>query len=440
MPATSILSIYPATIFVGESANLVYFSPDGDQLCTVSGDSQSSIVTPTTAGTQTYTITCPLDGGGMTSSSAMLTTLPPGNAYANFVMVSNTAAGGGATVDPNLVNPWGIYANSAFEGEDGADPVAALAINGASTGLDEVFFGSLPATPALFPAGFAPTGIVFGFAGLGEFQIPRNPCVIDLVAVSTSGQLAGWASNFGCPPGETTSATATIAYTANDGAVYTGLTWVEIAQGTIQSPAYVGGALYAADFHNAKIDVFNGSLAKSEAPFPFTDPTLPPGYAPFNVQAICAPYFNTIGFTYVYVTYAQRDPQNPDSPAIGAGLGLVDIFASNGKFLTRLIPPGGELNAPWGVVLAPADFGGLSNALLIANHGDGHINGYDPTTGKFLGSVLDPTGAPLVVPGIRGIAFPDEQNFSVEVQGNDALFYTAGDAVQGTAGMVYVIR
>jgi uncharacterized protein (TIGR03118 family) len=130
--------------------------------------------------------------------------------------------------------------------------------------------------------------------------------------------------------------------------------------------------LYATDFHNNKVDVFDKSFAKVVTSGGFTDPTLPAGYAPFGIQAV------TIGTTVsIIVTYAQQDSKK-QSNVSGAGLGLVDVFDTNGKFLQHLVATGGALNSPWGVALAPTGFGSLAKMVLIGNFGDGVINGYDP--------------------------------------------------------------
>src|SRR5262249_15169059 len=108
--------------------------------------------------------------------------------------------------------------------------------------------------------------------------------------------------------------------------------------------------LYAADFHNNKIDVFNGSYAKVTAPGGFVDPNLPAGYGPFGIQAID---------NVIYVAYAQHG--DGDDEKAGAGLGLVDRFDADGHFVKRVVSTGGALNAPWGMAHAPADFGSVSN-------------------------------------------------------------------------------
>jgi uncharacterized protein (TIGR03118 family) len=432
MSTGQLLSVYPTKIYLGESAIFSWSPPDEDQPCTGSGAwaVPTTLITPTAVGTSTYIITCPLDSGSTTTSSVTLTVVPAGNQWANYVLVSNAASGGGAQIDPNLVNPWGIDANEFFESESTGSPVAAVAINGFNTNVDYVFYGQLSPVPVHFPANFAPTGILIPN---GSVTVNGQGCQLQLIAASTSGQIAGWdgAADLCLTPGETPPATAVIAYTASDGAVYTGL-----------SQAVTD--LLAADFHNSKIDVFDQNIRKQSSvgsSAPFTDPTLPPNYAPYNAQAIFSESFSTNEGTFVFVTYAQRDPHSPDSAAIGAGLGLVDVFDISGNFVRRLISPGGALNAPWGVALAPGDFGSLSNDLLVANYGDGHINAYNPTTGQFIGAVVDASGSPMAVPGLRGITFANEES-SIDKQGNDVLFYTAAGAGQneGAVGNIFVMR
>src|SRR5262249_6017088 len=148
------------------------------------------------------------------------------------------------------------------------------------------------------------------------------------------------------------AANAIIAYTATDGAVYKGL-----------AVAGDNGAnfLYATDFHNKKVDVFDKTFQKVQVTGDFADATLPAGYAPFGIQAV-----TTGTTTILYVTYAQTVAGSNDN-ANGAGLGLVNTFDTKGTLLKHLVATGGKLNAPWGVALAPADFGTLAGTILIGN-------------------------------------------------------------------------
>ncbi|MGH8260998.1 MAG: TIGR03118 family protein, partial [Steroidobacteraceae bacterium] len=151
----------------------------------------------------------------------------------------------------------------------------------------------------------------------------------------------------------------------------------------------------------------------------FADPSLPKGYAPFGIQAITVQ-----SQTLIYVTYAEQTaPDNRDETS-GAGLGLVNVFDTAGTLKSHLVPVGGKLDAPWGIALAPANFGTLSNALLIGNFGDGVINGYDPSSGAYIGTVSDANAQPIANPGLWGIAFGN----GAHNQPATTLYFAAGVA------------
>ena len=184
--------------------------------------------------------------------------------------------------------------------------------------------------------------------------------------------------------------TAIVAYNSVDGADYKGLAIAN--NGT-------ANFLYAADFRNRKIDVFDKNFVKVTASGGFTDPTLPAGFAPYNIQAL-----SLAGTTVLVVTYAKQDGTgHVEIP--GAGEGLVNTFDLNGTLLKHLVPRGAQLNAPWGVAVAPANFGTLSNALLVGNFGDGRINGFDATTGAFIHAISNASGAPIANSGLWGLWF-----------------------------------
>jgi uncharacterized protein (TIGR03118 family) len=122
------------------------------------------------------------------------------------------------------------------------------------------------------------------------------------------------------------------------------------------------------------------------------------------------------------VTYAQPDPVTHEKT--GAGLGLVDVYDKQGNLLSHLIPVGGALDAPWGVAMAPSNFGKFSNMLLVGNFGDGKINVYDPATGALAGTVSNNDGSAIVVPGLWALQFGNDLNH----EPSNTLFYTAGPA------------
>src|SRR5262249_43067402 len=143
----------------------------------------------------------------------------------------------------------------------------------------------------------------------------------------------------------------------------------------------------------------------------FADPHIPKGYAPFNIEELGGK---------LYVTYAQQDKHAADN-VDGAGKGFVDVFDNNGTLLKRLVSRG-SLNAPWGLALAPPDFGKFSNALLVGNFGDGRISAFDPNTGQFLGQMRDTSGRPIRIDGLWGLRF----GFGYPVGDGNVLFFAAG--------------
>jgi uncharacterized protein (TIGR03118 family) len=216
------------------------------------------------------------------------------------------------------------------------------------------------------------------------------------------GQIAAWNS----------STTAVTQFTASDGARYTGLT-----SGTIGPNSF----LYAADFHNQKIDAFNSSFAKTSLSGSFTDPSgVPSNYAPYNIQ--------NIG-NKLYVEYAKIDAVT-HLASQAPNQGIVDVFDTAGNFLQRLATDL-ELDSPWGITLAPSNFGQFSNDLLVGNNGDGTIDAFDPFSGAFLGKLLDDLGNPLTNAGLWALAFrtggpgfdPSTLYFTAGINGQlDGLF------------------
>jgi len=428
MPGASVsVTVKPTTISVGQSAVVTWTSNTGTN-CTASGAWSGSLaatgtqtVTPTAAGTETFTLNCSGGSYGGGKGSATLT-VTAATAFSLTRLVADTAGGTAGTTDTNLVNPWGVSIPS------GTAP-AWVANNHTETST--LYDGNGKPQPhaaplvVSFPTGgggisFDPTGIVFngsttdfmvtsaGKSGPGKFLFDGE-----------GGMIAGW--------NPTVDATHAVSmYTDAGGAVYKGLA---VAQNAGKS------FLYATDFHNGKVDVFNSAFAKqttSATAFTFADPAVPAGYAPFGIQAIAN---GTAGATQIYVTYAkQQAPDNHDN-ANGAGLGYVDIYDTNGKLIKQLVAAG-ALNAPWGLALAPSDFGSLSGTLLVGNFGDGNINAYDAAAGTLVGTVKDSSGKAIATPGLWGIVFGNDANN----QPHNTLFFAAGtnDEANGSYGRIDV--
>jgi len=172
--------------------------------------------------------------------------------------------------------------------------------------------------------------------------------------------------------------------------------------------------LFAADFHNNKVEVFDEQFHQINA---FTDPSLPKRFAPFNVARLNG---------LLYVSFAKRE-KGGDDDVHGPGLGYVDVFGGRGGLIKHLIA-NGPLNAPWGMTIAPKGFGGFSGALLVGNFGNGQINAFDPKTGEFLGTLMRPGGRPLKIDGL----------WALEAGPGIAVTFSAGpnDESDGLVGQI----
>ena len=421
MAPTVTMSLSANSITLGQSATITW-SSTGATTCSESGAwstanvamSGSTAVTPAAAGTDTYTMTCSGSYGSTPKSVTLTVTGSGAGPYSLTALVADTKGTAAQTVDPNLVNPWGLSM--------AAGAPVWTANNGTQTST--LYDGNGKAQPTGSPlvvklaAGFAPTGIVANISGGFTVASGANSAPAQFIYAGASGMLAGWAQ--GVDP-----ANAITTYTDAGGAVYKGLAIADNGGTTF---------LYAADFHNNKIDVFNSSWVKqvpSANSFSFTDSTLPKGYAPFGVQAINN---GSGGATQIYVAYAMQTAPGNVVSTPGAGLGLVDVFDTNGALLTHLIPSGGKLNSPWGIALAPKDFGALSGDLLVGNFGDGTINAFDASSGKWLAALSDSNNNPIALPGLWGIVFGNDFGN----QPHNTLFYASGpnDQANGSYGRI----
>jgi uncharacterized protein (TIGR03118 family) len=325
-------------------------------------------------------------------SLAIACALPHGAAAQNAYVQSNLVSdipGLAANTDTNLLNPWGIAfsATSPFWISDNHGGVSTL-YN--SAGTPQTLVVPIPSPAGLNPLG-APTGIIFN--GTTNFVVASN-AVARFIFSTEDGTIVGWSAASGALVKADRSAA---------GAIYKGL-----AIGSSGGSNY----LYATDFHNGKVDIFDDNYNPVALSGSFTDPAIPAGYAPFGIQNVGG---------QLLVTYALQDAAAEDDVA-GPGHGYVDVFDMNGN-LVRPFYVQGVLNSPWGIVQAPMGFGPFGGALLIGNFGDGHINAFDPATGSWMGTLNDATGNnPLEIQGLWGLVFGNGGN------GGDPhkLYFTAG--------------
>jgi uncharacterized protein (TIGR03118 family) len=211
-----------------------------------------------------------------------------------------------------------------------------------------------------------------------------------------------------------------VADNSGSGAVYKGLAIARLTNGTPE--------IYAANFHAGVVDVFDPQFQYVGS---FTDTNLPAGFAPFNIKRF--------GDT-LFVTFALQGPGAHDDQA-GPGNGYVDVFAPDGTLL-RSFAAQGALNSPWGLAVAPANFGQFGKALLVGNFGDGMINAYDLSTGNLLGHLTRLDGSDLVIEGLWGLDFPRQGLFGEDNASgfeHSRLYFTAGihDEADGLFGFIY---
>ncbi len=329
----------------------------------------------------------------------------------NLVSDGSVTADNPSGPDANLVNPWGIAFN----------PFGPVWLSDNGTNLSTLYDGAghiIPLVvaipgPANSAEGGAPTGIVFNGSTL---IVPTNFVVTNGTArapalflfATEQGTISGWT-----PGVDRTHAFNGVDNSAS-GAIYKGLAL---------SAGGTGILLYATDFHNRRVDVFDGAFKPVQVSGGFTDPNIPANFAPFGIQAINGD---------IYVTYAQQDAAKVDD-VHGRGLGYVDAFDANGNLLQR-VAVRGFLNAPWGVALAPAGFGMFANRLLIGNFGDGRINAFDAATGRWVGMLSGSDRRPLKIDGLWGLAFGN----GFAGQQIDSLYFTAGpgDEEHGVYGVI----
>lgn len=354
-----------------------------------------------------------------------------GQHYTQTNLVSSTA-GAAAVTDPEFINTWGLArsSDSVWWISENVSGVVAL-YNGA--GMEQSLAVTIPPadpTNKNTPKG-SPTAGVFNGSQTDFFLAPGKPAVFLFATVD--GTIAGWNPGVGLAPGASPPSThAVTVVKTTDGSAYTGLT-----------SAFIDGKpyLYAANFAKGRVDVYDNAFhlvhpmqsqsktvsSNNDSPFSessFVDENLPGSYVPFNVKAIG----NDIVVTYVL--HQQGSPFETDGP----GLGFVDIFSSTGELFRRL-EHGDWLNAPWGIVVAPFDFGRFSHDLLIGQfagggntQSSGFIAAYDLATGKFDGLLRDASGKPLAINGVWSLSVgnvsPNNRDSAADPA--EQVYFTAG--------------
>jgi uncharacterized protein (TIGR03118 family) len=306
-----------------------------------------------------------------------------------------------AVTDPHLVNPWGLSrsATSPWWVADNGTGLSTL-YNGA--GAIQALVVTVPNVAGVKDPS-APTGTVFNGVATDFLVAPGQPA--RFLFVTEEGTISGWNSG----------PSAVLMVDNSSTAVYKGL-----------ALASSNGAnfLYAANFKAGTVDVFDNTFKPvTLAAGAFQDRRLPKEYAPFNVQSVGAS---------IYVTFAKREAGSIDE-VHGPGKGFVDVFSPEGVLQKRL-RWGPWFNAPWGVALAPAGFGRLSNLILVGQFGSGKIAAFDPANGEFRGLVRGAHGRPLAIDGLWALSFGNGASAGPAT----TLFFTTGldDEAHGLFGTI----
>jgi len=325
----------------------------------------------------------------------------------------NNADGSAVAIDPNLKNAWGLARGAS----------TPWWVNNEGTGTSTLYSGAGAIVPLVVTVPNAkgatgpssPTGIIFN--GTADFNITGNKSTNPAVFIfaTKNGTISAWGPPatpvmMGMP---NTSTAMNEVDESKNGALFTGLTWIE-----------VGGHhfLLAANFSQNRIEMFGANFS----PIPlskdqFDDDNLPSDFAPYNVQAISG---------FVVVTYAKQNAKKSAADDnCGEQCGFVDLFTTRG-LLVRRLQSGPWLRAPWGAALAPQDFGFFSHDLLIGNRFGGTISAYDVATGHFLGNLLDANDQPIAIDGLWALEFDNRGKNQAGTQttpsNGPALFFAAG--------------
>ena len=338
------------------------------------------------------------------------------------------------TVDPNLLNPWGVTetpTGSPFWISDNAAGVSTL-YNVPANAPNSVTINprvvSIPTPVDLLGRSGAPTGTVFnittlpgstpGFiiSGVDKNNNPTSAPALFIFATE-DGTIVGWnpgvnpegfdpakAGNYGIIARNNSGNNFDPNDNPKTGAVYKGLAIATDAKGETR--------LYVTNFRSGKVEMYNVNWQTLTPPPAFVDPKLPGSYAPFNIVPIKGELF---------VTFAVQNAEKHDDVA-GQSHGIVDVFDLDGTFRQRFAQHD-QLNSPWGVALAPTGFGELGGALWIGNFGNGAINAFDPETGRFLSKVRDPKGQAILIDGLWAIRFGSNNGNGGAA---NTLYFTAG--------------
>jgi uncharacterized protein (TIGR03118 family) len=302
----------------------------------------------------------------------------------------DNADGSKVTVDPNLVNPWGLTRGPVTTASPNGSPWWVSDNNSGFSTLYTGTGGIIPINgtgtvtippPKGSPAGTlaTPTGIIFNGSPTDFLLAPKTPA--RFIFVTEDGTISGWNSG----------AAAVLIKDNSDGGSKRGAVYKGATTALLNGQVF----LYVTNFRSGKIEVYDTTFQRKHVSEElFDDDRIPRDFAPFNIQ--------NLGGT-LFVTYAKQNGPKHDDVA-GEGNGFVEMYEPSGKHIGHL-EHGPWMNSPWAVVWTPRDFGLFSNSILVGNFGGGWIGAFNGFTGKFIGFVKNPDDSLLTIDGLWSLTF-----------------------------------
>jgi uncharacterized protein (TIGR03118 family) len=332
----------------------------------------------------------------------------PANDFHQTNLISNRTDQGAQLVDGNLKNPWGLALGPATPLWVADNGTSVATVYNVTPGGAKVANAGLTVT--LPPMDSSPTGQVFNPTNnfVIKSKAGKGPALF--IFSSEGGQIIAW--NPKADPIVNGMSTAQVKFSSRT-AVYKGLAIGNVGRSTF---------LYASNFHDNSVDVFNSRFHRVHLFGSFRDRALPRGYAPFGIQEING---------FLYVTYALQNAAKHDDVA-GPGHGFIDVYTNFGFLVKRLVSRG-DLNSPWGLTVAPAGFGPFGGKLLVGNFGDGLIHAYNPASGLPGGALLNEKHQPIQIDDLWGLTFG-----TAATGGTGTLLFSAGinDEADGLVGSI----
>jgi uncharacterized protein (TIGR03118 family) len=328
-------------------------------------------------------------GATIALTAALVASAGAGESSFTVTKLVADQTGAAAKTDASLVNAWGLTST----------PTSPWWVSDNGQDVSTLYRADGSKVPLTVGVASAPTGAVANIGSTFAVTNGTTTAPAQFMFATEEGAILAW-------NGTVSGTTAQVEVPAAGDAVFKGLAIASTPD---------GNRLYATDFHNGRVDVFDGTFTNVTVPGSFTDPHIPSGYAPFGIQ--------TVGDKIV-VTFAKQDADRHDDVA-GQGHGFVDVFDTSGTLVGR-VGTHGQLNSPWGIAMAPAGFGSFGGDLLVGNFGDGQISAFEPQSDgsyELVGQLRGSDHQVLTIDGLWALQFGKG---AANNGPTSTLFFTAG--------------